>query len=109
MINVERCHPGVMADDQLDEQEFLRRAAADRLHVLDGMATAIERRDELIQIVSGSADIDDAHRRLRDTFGFTDVQATAALDLQVRRFSTTSRERIQDERADMRRHVHPSA
>lgn len=74
----------------------------DRLQILDALAIALERRAELMDVVSGARDADQARSDLMTRFDLTDVQAAAVLDLQVRRFSELERGRIVAEREELR-------
>jgi DNA gyrase subunit A len=75
-----------------------RLRAAQRLHVVEAVVTAIDRRAELVTLVAGSDSEDGAMARLQSEWGLTDVQARAALDLQVRRFAGRERTVITEER-----------
>jgi DNA gyrase subunit A len=76
--------------------------AMQRLAILDALVTAIERRAELIEIVASAENADQARSQLATAFDLNEIQATAALDLQVRRFATRERQRINDERNEIR-------
>ena len=80
------------------EPDDVRRRAQQRLGILDAMSIVIERRVEFIDVVSRSESADAALMRLQSEWGFTEVQAQAALDLQVRRFAGRERERVASER-----------
>lgn len=81
-----------------DSMEERRAAAAARLEILDAIVTAISERARLFQITGEAATADDARSRLSTEFGWNEVQATAALDLQVRRFTEDARRRIVEDR-----------
>jgi DNA gyrase/topoisomerase IV subunit A len=82
-----------------------RQLAMERLHILDAISTAIERRNDLLDLVDSSRSAEEALTRLQAEWGFTEFQAHAALDLQVRRFAGRERERIADERTELARRV----
>jgi DNA gyrase subunit A len=81
----------------------------ERLHILDALTTAIERRAEFLELVSEATSADDACARLQAEWGFTELQALAALDLQVRRFAGRERARIVAERDELTRPGRPPA
>jgi len=85
-------------DDPLAEDHMRQR-----LEILEAMSTVIDRRNELMHVVSTAANGEAAQHAVMDHFKFTSVQAMAALDLQVRRFAGEQRRRIRDE-ADQIRH-----
>ncbi|MEJ5944274.1 hypothetical protein WDZ17_03065 [Pseudokineococcus basanitobsidens] len=68
-----------------------------RLHVLEALATAVERRAELVDLVAEAPDIASAADALA-AWGLDDAQARAVLDLQVRRLAGRERERLASER-----------
>jgi DNA gyrase subunit A len=77
----------------------------DRLAILDAMSTVMERRQELMDVVASAADGDAARGEVSTRFGFSEVQALAVLDLQVRRFSERERRRIVEQAEEMRREL----
>ena len=68
-----------------------------RLHVLDALALAVERRVELVDLVADAEDVGAAAASLA-AWGLDDAQARAVLDLQVRRLAGRERERLAAER-----------
>ncbi len=77
--------------------EFEARAARARLHVLDGLIIAVNNIDEVINTIKKSRDVDDARENLIKKFKLTEIQATAILDMQLRRLAALEREKLQDE------------
>ena len=76
-----------------------------RLEILEAMSTVIDRRNELMQVVSAAPTGEAAQQAVMDHFKFTNVQAVAALDLQVRRFAGEQRRRISDEADQVRQEL----
>ena len=77
--------------------EFDLRKARARLEVLEGLRIAIDNLDRVIQIIRGSADVEEARTGLIAEFGFTLVQAQAILDMQLRRLAALEREKLENE------------
>jgi len=77
--------------------EFELRQAQARLHILDGLLIAVNNIDEVISIIKKSKNADDAKTKLMDRFKLSDIQATAILDMQLRKLSGLEREKLQDE------------
>lgn len=77
--------------------EFELRQARTRLHILDGLLIAVNNIDEVIDTIKKSEDADDARQNLMKKFKLTEIQATAILDMQLRRLAALEREKIQDE------------
>jgi len=80
----------------------MRRHALSRLEVLEGLLTAVDHREQLVQIVASFANAGEARDEVMNAFGLNEVQAIAALDVQVRRFAGQERQRIVDERDSLR-------
>ena len=66
-----------------------------RAHILEGLKIAIDNIDEVIAIIRAS--YDDAKEKLMARFGFSEVQAQAILDMQLKRLSGLQREKIEEE------------
>src|SRR5690606_2064764 len=61
--------------------QFDLRKAEERAHIVEGLIIAVDHIDEVIQIIRGSATVEEARDKLIDRFSFTEVQARAILDL----------------------------
>jgi DNA gyrase subunit A len=77
--------------------EFELEQAKARLHILEGLMIAVENIDEVIQTIKKSKDQEDAKQNLIKKFKLTDIQATAILDMQLRRLAALERQKIEDE------------
>lgn len=77
--------------------EFELRQARARLHILDGLLIAVNNIDEVIDTIKKSESADVAKTNLMKKFKLTEIQATAILDMQLRRLAALEREKLQDE------------
>ncbi len=77
--------------------EFDLKKARARLEVLEGLRIAIDNLDRVIQIIRGSADVEEARIGLISEFSFSLVQAQAILDMQLRRLAALEREKLENE------------
>jgi DNA gyrase subunit A len=77
-------------------------AAQQRAHILEGLLIALDHLDEVIDIIRNSPDADIAKVRLITKFKFSDVQAIAILDMQLRRLAALERKKIEDEYAALK-------
>jgi DNA gyrase subunit A len=68
-----------------------------RQHILAGLLIAIANLDAIIQTIRAAADADDARAQLMTRFGLTEPQATAILDMQLRRLAALERQKIEEE------------
>ncbi|MCH8909162.1 MAG: DNA gyrase subunit A [Chloroflexi bacterium] len=77
--------------------EFDLKKANARLHVLEGLRTAIDNLDRVIKLIRASADVEEARGNLRTEFDLSEIQAQAILDMQLRRLAALEREKIENE------------
>jgi DNA gyrase subunit A len=77
--------------------EFDLARAKERAHILEGLLKAIDNLDEVIRIIRRSADADAAKEALMKRFRFSDMQATAILDMPLRRLAKLEREKLEAE------------
>jgi len=77
--------------------EFELRQAKTRLHILDGLLIAVNNIDAVIETIKKSESADVAKVNLMKRFKLSEIQATAILDMQLRRLAALEREKIQDE------------
>ena len=77
--------------------QFELKEARARIHILEGLKIALDHLDEVIKTIRASKDTDDAKASLIKKFGFSEIQAVAILDMQLRRLSALERQKIEDE------------
>ncbi len=77
--------------------KYLLKKAQDREHILLGLKKAVDFIDEVIKIIRGAKDTEEAKANLIKRFEFSDIQAQAILDLQLRRLSALERYKIEEE------------
>lgn len=73
------------------------RIAKHRMHILDAVITAINNIDEVIKIIKGSRDTEDAKAQLMARFTFDEEQAQAIVDMQLKRLTHLQVEDLQKE------------
>lgn len=76
---------------------FDLKSAAMRAHILEGLKKALDIIDEIIKTIKASKSTDDARDNLIKKFDFTDLQANAILEMQLRRLAALERQKIEDE------------
>lgn len=77
--------------------EFELKQAKARLHILEGLKIAVDNIDAVIKTIRGSKDQEDAKKNLMSKFKLSELQATAILDMQLRRLAALERQKIEDE------------
>src|SRR5438094_562204 len=81
------------------------RKAEERLHVLAGLRIAIEHLDHAIALIRGAADPATARDGLMATFGLSQVQAQAILEMRLQRLTSLERGKIREEYAETERAI----
>nr|WP_187645887.1 DNA gyrase subunit A [Actinoplanes teichomyceticus] len=78
---------------------FRLRKAEERAHILRGLAKALDMLDEVIALIRRSPTVEDSRQGLMTLLDVDEIQATAILDMQLRRLAALERQRIIDELA----------
>ncbi|MBU0579105.1 DNA gyrase subunit A [Patescibacteria group bacterium] len=71
--------------------------ARNRAHILEGLLIALKNLDEVIKTIRNSADSEKAKNSLMRKFDFSEIQALAILDMQLKRLAALERQKIEDE------------
>jgi DNA gyrase subunit A len=77
--------------------EFDLTKAKEREHILLGLKKALDHIDEIIKLIRGSRDVPTAHAELMKKFKFSDLQATAILEMRLSRLANLERQKVLDE------------
>ena len=85
--------------------EYDLQRAEERAHILEGYLTAIQNLDEVIATIRRSPDVPTARKRLMKKFKFTEMQARAILDMQLRRLAALERKKIEQEHKELQRTI----
>jgi DNA gyrase subunit A len=73
------------------------RKAEERDHIVQGLLIALANLDEVIKIIRGSADADEARTKLMTRFKLSEIQANHILDMPLRRLTRLEREKLEEE------------
>ena len=84
---------------------FELKSAYMRAHILEGLKKALDVIDEVIKTIRASKSTDDARDNLMSKFGFTDLQANAILEMQLRRLAALERQKIDDEYSEVEKYI----
>jgi DNA gyrase subunit A len=71
--------------------------AKERAHILEGLLVALKNLDQVIRLIRSSKDTDEARAKLMKHFKLSEAQATAILDMPLRRLAALERKKIEDE------------
>ena len=83
----------------MDEAE---RHAREELMVLDALVQAMDRRDEVFQMIENSEDVEEPMRRVGQLLGVGKLPSRAVLDLQARRFTRDQRQALASRAEELR-------
>jgi DNA gyrase subunit A len=72
-----------------------------RAHILEGLLTALENLDAIIDLIRASRDREAAREQLIERFELTAIQATAILDLRLSQLTALEADAIKQEHADV--------
>ncbi len=91
-------------------QEIIRRRsefdlarARERAHIVEGLLRALDILDEVIHTIRHSQSADSARKNLVTNFKFSEIQAQAILDMQLRRLAALERKKLKDEYDELKR------
>lgn len=81
--------------------EYDLNKAKDREHILLGLKKALDHIDKIIALIRKAKDVPTAHAQLMKEFKFSDVQATAILEMRLQKLAGLERKKIEDELKDV--------
>lgn len=79
--------------------------AKKRAHILEGLIKAIDVIDEIIRIIRASKTVDEARNTLMTTFGFSEAQASAIVEMRLRQLTGLEREKLQAEYDELEKFI----
>ena len=96
---------GFYVDHQIEvvtrRTEYEKRKAEERDHIVQGLLIALDHLDEVIAIIRGSQDADEARGKLMKTFKLSEIQANHILDMPLRRLTRLAREELEAEHDEL--------
>ena len=84
---------------------FELNKAEERAHILQGLLIALDHIDEVISIIRSSKNVAEAKTRLMETFGLTEVQAQAIVDMRLRALTGLEREKIENDYNELMKRI----
>jgi DNA gyrase subunit A len=76
---------------------FELKEAQKKAHILEGYLIALDHLDEVIKLIRGSANPEEAREGLMSSFGMSEIQARAVLELRLQRLTGMERDKIREE------------
>jgi DNA gyrase subunit A len=81
--------------------EFELRKAEARAHILEGLIIASDNIDEVIKIIRGSSNADEAKESLMTRFELTEIQAKAIVEMRLRQLTGLEQDKLRAEYEDI--------
>jgi len=81
----------------LRRTRFELNQAEKRAHILEGLVKALDILDEIIALIRASQTVEEAWTGLMSTFGFSEAQAKAIVEMRLRQLTGLEREKLQAE------------
>ncbi|MEO0403702.1 MAG: DNA gyrase subunit A, partial [Bacteroidota bacterium] len=77
--------------------QYELRKAEERAHVLEGLIIAIDNLDEVIALIRGSKNPEEARNGLMERFELSEIQARAILDMRLQKLTGLERDKLRAE------------
>ncbi len=77
--------------------QFELKKAEARAHIIEGLLIALDHIDEVIKVIRGSETAKIAIETLMERFNLSEIQATAILNMQLRRLTGLERDKLNEE------------
>jgi DNA gyrase subunit A len=96
---------GYYVDHQVDvvtrRTQYELKKAEERDHIVQGLLVALQNLDEVIKIIRGSKDAEEARKKLMTKFKLSEIQANHILDMPLRRLTRLAREELEAEHEEL--------
>ena len=77
--------------------KFELKKAEDRAHILEGLIIASDNIDEVIEIIRGSANVEEARNSLMERFKLSEIQAKAIVEMRLRQLTGLEQDKLREE------------
>lgn len=81
--------------------QFELRKAEERAHILEGLIIASDNIDEVIALIRGSKDGDEARAKLIERFSLSEIQARAIVEMRLRQLTGLEQDKLRAEYEDI--------
>jgi DNA gyrase subunit A len=81
------------------------RKAEERAHILEGLLIALDHLDEVIKLIRGSKDAEEAREGLMSRFGLSEIQAKAILAMRLQQLTGLERDKVRAEYDELQRKI----
>lgn len=81
--------------------EYELKKAEERAHILEGLIIASDNIDEVIAIIRGSSNADEARTKLIERFKLSEIQAKAIVEMRLRQLTGLEQDKLRSEYDDI--------
>lgn len=81
--------------------QFELRKAEERAHILEGLIIASDNIDEVIALIRGSKDGDEARTKLMERFSLSEIQSRAIVEMRLRQLTGLEQDKLRAEYDDI--------
>ena len=81
--------------------KFELKKAEERAHILEGLIIASDNIDEVIKIIRGSSNPDEARQKLTKRFELSEIQAKAIVEMRLRQLTGLEQDKLRSEFEDL--------
>lgn len=85
--------------------EFDLKKAREKEHILEGLATALDNLDAVVQLIRSAPDPATAREGLMAEFGLSEIQAKAILEMRLQRLTGLERQKIIEDLEETRKQI----
>ena len=85
--------------------EYLLKKAEDRAHILEGLIIASDNIDEVIALIRGSKNADEARTKLMERFSLTEIQARAIVEMRLRQLTGLEQDKLRAEYDEIKKTI----
>jgi DNA gyrase subunit A len=82
--------------------EYNLKKTKERIHILEGLQTALDYIDEIIKIIKKSKDREEAKNNLEKKYHLTEIQVQSILEMRLHQLANLERQKIKDELKEKR-------
>ncbi|QLE00017.1 DNA gyrase subunit A [Galbibacter sp. BG1] len=85
--------------------EYELKKAEERAHILEGLIIASDNIDEVIAIIRGSSNAEEAREKLMERFKLTEIQAKAIVEMRLRQLTGLEQDKLRSEYEDIMKFI----
>ncbi len=89
----------------IKRNEYKLKKAKKRLHKVEGLIIALNNIDDVVRIIKGASDKNDAKTKLIQKYSFSEVQVKAILQMPLSRLTTLEQQKLFDEEKTLKTEI----